>query len=214
MAAASATTAATTYIYRREFRSPIIPQSCSNYVTFLAAKRRGFCIRSSEGDETVATEVETESPVEVIQGAPSLISALNVEKALRGIAITDADHYGRLGLQKGCSYDQVTIAYKNKIEELMSQGLDEGEVSQRLELLKESHSILSSVEDRRLYDWSLARNGNPDKYVWPFEVDITQIPTQTPPPPEPEDVEPTRLVGYFMLSWLILAFTLSIALNR
>lgn len=47
---------------------------------------------------------------------------------------------------------------------------------------QEAHSILSSVEDRRLYDWSLARNGNPDSYVWPFEVDITQTPTESPPP--------------------------------
>lgn len=42
--------------------------------------------------------------------------------------------------------------------------------------------ILSSVEERRMYDWSLARIGEPDKYSWPFEADITQIQTQLPPP--------------------------------
>ncbi|GKF25289.1 hypothetical protein Tco_0081183 [Tanacetum coccineum] len=83
---------------------------------------------------------------------------------------------------------------------------------------QESYTILSSVEDRRLYDWSLARNGNPDRYAWPFEVDITQTVTvnspDTPPPQEPEDTEPTRLVGYFLLTWIILSIALSIALNR
>ena len=42
--------------------------------------------------------------------------------------------------------------------------------------------ILSSEEERRLYDWSLKRAENPDRYVWPFETDITQIPTQPAPP--------------------------------
>ncbi|XP_059639907.1 NAD(P)H-quinone oxidoreductase subunit U, chloroplastic isoform X2 [Cornus florida] len=138
-----------------------------------------------------------------------LFAALNA-------AITDADHYGRLGIQKGCSYDQVTVAYKKKVDELTNQGLEEEELSKKLELLKESHSILSSVEERRLYDWSVARSGKPDRYLWPFEVDITQTPPtgDIPPQQEPEDVGPTRLVGYFILAWLILGFTLSIALNR
>ncbi|CAA6664677.1 unnamed protein product [Spirodela intermedia] len=67
----------------------------------------------------------------------SLISADNVQKALRGIAITDVDHYGRLGIARNTSYDE-----------------------------------------------------------------------------EPEDVEPTRLVGYFLLAWIILSFALSVTLNR
>ncbi|KAL7187009.1 hypothetical protein ACSBR1_037139 [Camellia fascicularis] len=50
---------------------------------------------------------ETETPVEVPKGPPPLISALNVERALRGIPITDVDHYGRLGIQKSCPFDQV-----------------------------------------------------------------------------------------------------------
>lgn len=31
---------------------------------------------------------------------------------------------------------------------------------------------------------------------------------------EPEDVGPTRLVGYFFLTWIILSITLSVAFNR
>ncbi|RZR73965.1 hypothetical protein BHM03_00030277 [Ensete ventricosum] len=95
-------------------------------------------------------------------------------------AITDADHYGRLGIPRGTPYDQtsvpsniqnllcqVKVAYEKKCEELMSKGLDEEETSKELELLK-----------------------------------------------EPEDIGPTRLVGYFFLAWLILSFALSVTLNR
>ncbi|KAF9617440.1 hypothetical protein IFM89_036401 [Coptis chinensis] len=170
---------------------------------------------SSDVPQETSTEVESESAIEPSEVPYSLISAINVEKALRGIAITDADHYGRLGIQRECTYDQVPVAYRNKCEELINQGLEEEELSKRLELLKESYFILSSEEERRLYDWSLARSENSEKYVWPFEVDITpQTSPETPPPQEAEDVGPTRALGYFMLAWLVLGFTLSIALNR
>ncbi|GFP97286.1 hypothetical protein PHJA_001872700 [Phtheirospermum japonicum] len=148
----------------------------------LKQRRRLIVIKNSSDESATTTEADSETPVEVQEGPPSLISALNVDRALRGLAITDTDHYGRLGLQTGCSYDQVTTAYKNKVAEVMNRGLDEEELRKELELLKESHSILSSVEERRLYDWSLARSGKAGRYVWPFEVDITQTITGTPPP--------------------------------
>ncbi|TYH69274.1 hypothetical protein ES332_D05G044100v1 [Gossypium tomentosum] len=108
-------------------------------ISFSAKQRRRLSIRSS-GDvssETPTTETESEKSIdEAPKGPPSLISALNVERALRGIAITDADHYGRLGLQRGCSYEQVTVAYRNKVDELLNQGLDEEELSKKMDLLK------------------------------------------------------------------------------
>ncbi|OMO67010.1 hypothetical protein CCACVL1_20853 [Corchorus capsularis] len=214
---ALSSTAATLYISRKNLQAPT-PKNGSiftNSISFKTRQRR-VSIRSS-GDvssETPATEAESEQSIEAPKGAPSLISALNVERALRGIVITDVDHYGRLGLQRKCSYDEVTVAYKNKVDELLNQGLDEEELSKNMDLLKESYTILSTVEERRMYDWSLARSDQPDRYAWPFEEDITQTPTQEPPPPEPEDVGPTTLVGYFMLGWLILSFVLSIALAR
>lgn len=99
-----------------------------------------------------------------------------------------------------------------KVDDLKSQGLDEDELNKQLELLKvsegdesymsclddaeipelgsqnlsvlqESYTILSTVEERRLYDWSLSRSERPDRYAWPFEDDITQISTRQPPPP-------------------------------
>uniref|UniRef100_A0A0F7H1N4 Chaperone DnaJ-domain superfamily protein n=1 Tax=Masdevallia picturata TaxID=125444 RepID=A0A0F7H1N4_9ASPA len=155
-----------------------------------------------------------EIPVETTKKTPSLISAINVQKAIRGIEITNVDHYVRLGIARGDSYDKVNLTYQKMCEEVMNQELDEEEVNKRLDILKESYEILSSEEERRLYDWSLARNEMPDRYVWPFEVDITQTPTQPPPPPEPEDIEPTKLVGYFFLGWFVLSVILAVTINR
>ncbi|KAL7121832.1 hypothetical protein ACP275_01G008400 [Erythranthe tilingii] len=222
MAASSTATGATTAYYiatRNHFsptynRLPISP-SFSTYLKATKPPKKFLLIITNSGDGSVtATEEESEVPVEVPERSPSLISALNVEKALRGIAITDVDHYDRLGLRSGCSYDQVNVAFKNKVTEVMNRGLAAEELNEEVELLKESHSILSTVEERRLYDWSLARSGKPDKYVWPFEVDITQTPTEIPPPQEPDDEGPTRLVGYFILSWLTLSVILFIVINR
>lgn len=51
--------------------------------------RKLLICRSSAGDlsaeSTTEAEQEWETPVEVPEGPPSLISALNVEKAIRGI---------------------------------------------------------------------------------------------------------------------------------
>ncbi|KAF9680959.1 hypothetical protein SADUNF_Sadunf06G0175700 [Salix dunnii] len=215
MAVLSTTTAV--YISRQNFcngaskNSNVVLTSVASF----ASKQRGFYIRSSSDGaaETAATEVsDSENYIEVPGGPPSLISALNVERALRGIPITDVDHYGRLGIQRRSSYEEVAVAYKNKVEEILNQGLDEAEVREKLELLKESHTILSSRDERRMYDWSLARSEKPETYMWPYEVDFT--PTAPPPPQEPEDEGPTRLVGYFAMAWLILAVTLSVTLNR
>ncbi|XP_044472103.1 NAD(P)H-quinone oxidoreductase subunit U, chloroplastic [Mangifera indica] len=218
---AISSTTATPYISLKHFHVLSINKApfFSYSLPFATSKPRKLVVRNAGSDvsaETSSTDIEPETSIEAPTEPSSLINSLNVERALRGIAITDVDHYATLGLRRGCSYEQVTSAYKNKVEELKSQELEEEEeeeVAKKMEQLKESYSILSSVEERRLYDWSLARNEKPDKYVWPFEVDITQAPKGTPPPPKPEDVGPTRAVGYFFLGWLILSFVLSIAYN-
>ncbi|KAL9230487.1 hypothetical protein vseg_005829 [Gypsophila vaccaria] len=182
-------------------------------------KLRRLIARSS--DETGAsTTTETwegseSGSVEVAKELPSIISALNVEKAFRGIAITDVDHYAKLGLRSGCTYDSVRVAYEDKVKELSSRGLDEEELSKELDLLKTSYRILSTEEERRLYDWSLSRAKSTERYTWPFEVDITQTAVKgTPPAQEPENVGPTIAVGYFFLGWFVLASILSIILNQ
>ncbi|KMZ57285.1 hypothetical protein ZOSMA_87G00270 [Zostera marina] len=171
-------------------------------------------METGDGWSGEASSVASESPVSTSKRASSIISTLNVQKAMRGIAITDIDHYGRLGIARGTSYEEVSIAYNRKCEDLMDQKLGEDETEKQLLLLKESHEILSTDKERRLYDWSLARTGKPDRYMWPFEVDIKQTPEQMPPPQEPEDVGPTILLGYFFLAWIILSIVLSAILSR
>ena len=187
----------------------------SSTIAFAAKPRRRLLRIRSSSAETSGTEVDSETSIEVPEETSSLISALNVEKILRGLPITDADHYGRLGIPRGCPFDLVGGAYNIKVQELKSQNLEEDELEKKLELLKESYTILSSEEERRIYDWSLARAENTDKFVWPFEVDITQskISKEDPPQLDPEDVGPTRVVGYFLLGWIMLSIVLSIALN-
>ncbi|KAL0330650.1 UNVERIFIED_CONTAM: NAD(P)H-quinone oxidoreductase subunit U, chloroplastic [Sesamum angustifolium] len=137
--ASSATGASTAYYIATQNRVSSRNHRLPTYYGAIKQRRRLLVIRNSSDESATATNAESaEIPAELPKGPPSLISALNVEKSLRGIAITDTDHYERLGLRTGCSYEQ------------------------------ESHSILSSVEERRLYDWSLARSGKPDKYIVAF----------------------------------------------
>lgn len=233
MAVSSSTTAVALYYIspRRRHCASAAPRSCSSSsspfsvsITSLpATKPLKFAVRSTDGasKETTVTatqteveaESESESPIELPKGPPSVISSLNVERALRGIPITDVDCYGSLGIQKGCSNEQVYAAYKNKVEEFTNKGLDEEELNKKLDLLKESYSVLSNPQERRMYDWCIARSANPDNYLWPYEVDDTKKSSE-PIPEDPEDVGPTRLVGYFFLAWLLLAVVLSIALSR
>ncbi|KAL2346590.1 hypothetical protein Fmac_000590 [Flemingia macrophylla] len=213
---AVSSTAATVCIRGKNI--PTTPQppkfGFSNTIACTVKPRRSLRIRSSSS-ETSDTEVESESSIEAPKEPSSLISSLNVERILRGLPITDADHYGRLGVPRGCPYDMVGVGYNIKVQELKSQNLEAEELEKKLELLKESYTILSSEEQRKLYDWSLARVENTEEFVWPYEVDITQtkVPKEDPPPQEAEDVGPTRVVGYFILGWVMLSFVLSIALN-
>lgn len=44
---------------------------------------------------------------------------------------------------------------------------------------------MSTVEERRMYDWSLARSEKAERYIWPFEVDIMEPSREEPPPQVP-----------------------------
>ncbi|KAG8093246.1 hypothetical protein GUJ93_ZPchr0012g19921 [Zizania palustris] len=92
-------------------------------------------------EETV--EWDTEAGTDVAGGAAtstrppySLISAANVQKAMRGLAITESDHYGRLGITRSASTDEVKAAYERKCEELNKKGLEEDEINNEHDLLK------------------------------------------------------------------------------
>ncbi|KAF7064303.1 hypothetical protein CFC21_070653 [Triticum aestivum] len=151
---------------------------------FAAASFRRRCAAAADGgaaaseDLAAAADGYPDAGTDVAGGAAtstrppySLISAANVQKAMRGLgarflfdlyAITDADHYGRLGITRLASTDEVKAAYEKRCEQLNKQGLEEEEISKEHDLLKESFTILSTEEERRLYDWSLERNGQPE----------------------------------------------------
>ncbi|XP_062204723.1 NAD(P)H-quinone oxidoreductase subunit U, chloroplastic-like isoform X2 [Phragmites australis] len=203
----------------RRRRLPVRLVAAASFRARCAAAADGGA-EAPEGASAVAEVVgDLDAGTDVAGGAAtstrppySLISADNVQKAMRGLAITDADHYGRLGVTKLASTDEVKAAYEKKCEELNSEGPEEEELNKEHDLLKESFTILSTEEERRLYDWSLSRSGQPERYVWPFQVDPLELAPD--PPKEPEDEFPTKLVGYFFLAWFILSVAFSVTLNR
>uniref|UniRef100_A0A0F7H097 Chaperone DnaJ-domain superfamily protein n=1 Tax=Geranium maderense TaxID=28964 RepID=A0A0F7H097_9ROSI len=186
----------------------------STSFTLCKPSRTFISIARNSGDVPAETATAGESGIEVPEAEQTLISGLNVERAMRGLPITDKDYYGLLGLNMSVrSKEVIAGAYRTKVEDVLSQGLEEEEVSKKLELLKEAYRVISSAQERRLYDWSLKRNENPEIYTWPFEVDDTITSQGDPPPQEPEDFGPTRMVGYGFLAWVIFSFIMSIVLN-
>ncbi|KAI5061534.1 hypothetical protein GOP47_0024039 [Adiantum capillus-veneris] len=146
----------------------------------------------------------------------SLITYANIQKAFKGEALTTADHYGVLGLAPAASYQEVEIAFRRRCESVLQQGLSEEEARKRLIALKGSYDVLSSEEERRLYDWSLLQQGKSatDAYSWPFEADITQSECDPFPPPRPVDEEAIRRVRNLFLGWLALSVVLNLFLKR
>lgn len=144
----------------------------------------------------------------------SLISYENIRKALKGEALTTPDHYGILGLAPAASYQEVEIAFRKRCEAVLQQGQPEEEMRRQLRALKGSYDVLSSAEERRLYDWSLLQLKNSQaRYAWPFEADITQTECDPFPPPRPVDEEGIRRVRNFFLGWLALSVVLNLLIK-
>lgn len=92
MPMAVSSTPATAYVSPRRDFTYIVPRNCtpdSKSVPFAKKLRQSSIRSSSEVSETSGTGTEPEAVVEAPNGPPSLISALNVEKALRGIGTDD-----------------------------------------------------------------------------------------------------------------------------
>lgn len=146
--------------------------------------------------------------------SPSLLTLSNINKALCGEDLITPDHYATLGLPRGASYEEVRRAFRERFERVVQQGTDEDAIREKLRILKDSYEVLSSEEQRRLYDWSLLHSESLDgKYRWPYEADITQRTSGPGPPKAPEDEEAIRRVGYFFLGWFILSCILSLVLK-
>lgn len=144
----------------------------------------------------------------------SLINYANIQKAFLGEALLTPDHYGMLGITPLASYEEVETAFRKRREIVLQQGLSEEEIRIRLRALKVSYDILSSEEERRLYDWSLYHSQSPEgTYIWPYEADITQSVCAPGPEQEPKDEEGIRKVGYFFIGWFVLSIFLNIVLR-
>lgn len=170
----------------------------------------------AEGAPPPAAAINTELLLSRALDAPpaSLISYANIQKSLSGEALLTPDYYATLGLAPSASYQEVATAFRRKCESILQQGLNEEEIRNELRILKVSYDILSSEEERRLYDWSLFHSQSPGGiYRWPYEADITQSTCAPGPPKEPEDEEGIRRVGYFFLGWFVLAFILNLLLR-
>ncbi|KAH7447977.1 hypothetical protein KP509_01G130500 [Ceratopteris richardii] len=144
----------------------------------------------------------------------SLISYANIQKAFKGEALSTPDHYAILGLAPGATYQEVETAFRLSCEALLQQGLEEEEIQKRLQILRDSHDILSSEKERRLYDWSLLQLSNSDGvYAWPYEADITQSECDSGPGMPPVDEEGVRKVQNFFLGWLALSVVLNLLIR-
>ncbi|KAI6679854.1 hypothetical protein NL676_033735 [Syzygium grande] len=147
-------TASTISIPCRPSPSPSSSSSVSLNTTlaFPTKPRRSILIASSSGDTPIETNTATtesdasESSIEAPDLAPSLISALNVERALRGISEDSTSNSQCFGSLQGGGW-----AYKKKVEEVKSEeGLEEDELNQKLEQLKVS-------DDDRVYSSRLCK---------------------------------------------------------
>lgn len=83
--------------------------------------------------------------------------------------------------------------------------------------------LLTSEEERRLYDWSLLRKATHSvDYAWPFEADISQRLPDSPPLSVSQSLSPVNCQAYYAIlkdchassahSVSILAFLLSMCL--
>eukprot|EP00250_Pteridium_aquilinum_P006627 c16505_g1_i1 orf=81-746(+) len=194
---------------RRPTRIKLLVTASDNEGAAVAAEE----VASSPPSAPFSTDLLRSSALD--SPSDSLISYANIQRALRGEALSTPDHYGMLGLAPSAPYEEVEIAFRKRCEAvLQQQGLSEDEIRNRLRALKVAYDVLSSEEERRLYDWSLFHSKSPGGiYRWPYESDITQSACAPGPPKEPKDEEGIRKVGYFFLGWFVLSVFLNLSLR-
>ncbi|KAL3696529.1 hypothetical protein R1sor_010605 [Riccia sorocarpa] len=163
---------------------------------------------SSEEFETSPAPSSQESP------STSLVSRAPQLDTLEGTAeIVKVNHYAILGVPVGASTSQIRQAFKARCEKVM-ETKDQDEETSKAELrsLQIAFEVLTSEEERRVYDWALERYENREgTYIWPYETDVTQRynPKEIPPVMRSFDEEGNKKVANFLLGWLVIAFLMS-----
>ncbi|KAL2643280.1 hypothetical protein R1flu_010867 [Riccia fluitans] len=144
----------------------------------------------------------------------SLVSRTSQLDSLEGAAgIVKVNHYAILGVPVGASTSQIAQAFKARCEKVMDRK-DQDEEASKAELrsLQIAFEVLTSEEERRVYDWALKRYENREgSYIWPYETDITQRynPKEIPAVMRSFDEEGNQKVATFLLGWLVIAFLMS-----
>lgn len=197
--------------------------SCS--ITRISQSRRasGLVVRAeSTSAPTSTVETESPTPTEAVALTPtapaskSLINEENILSAITGQNIIVEDHYGRLGVNPEASSSEIVKTYQERCAEVRQKNLSESETEEILNKLKDSVDLLTSEEERRLYDWCLLRKATHTvDYAWPYEADITQRlqdPTSLVVPPEDDGVNDK--VGLFFAGWFVLSCILSIVIGH
>ncbi|XP_073394075.1 NAD(P)H-quinone oxidoreductase subunit U, chloroplastic isoform X2 [Physcomitrium patens] len=142
----------------------------------------GLAVRAeSKSASTSTVEPAGPAPTEEVTLTPtappskSLINEENILSAISGRNIIVEDHYGRLRVNPEASSSEIVKAYQERCAEVRQQNLGESEAQEILNKLKDSVDLLTSEEERRLYDWCLLRKATHTvDYAWPYEADLTQ----------------------------------------
>ncbi|CAI5961055.1 unnamed protein product [Closterium sp. NIES-64] len=100
------------------------------------------------------------------------------------------NHYTVLGVSPLADTDDVKAAYRRLSKRFHpdTTRLPLALAEQQFVRLNQAYEVLSSSEDRRLYDWKLAQEASDargGRFVWPYEVDRTQRGMGSRDPPSP-----------------------------
>eukprot|EP00475_Leptophrys_vorax_P041732 TRINITY_DN78778_c0_g1_i1.p1 TRINITY_DN78778_c0_g1~~TRINITY_DN78778_c0_g1_i1.p1 ORF type:complete len:214 (+),score=13.78 TRINITY_DN78778_c0_g1_i1:48-644(+) len=180
-------------------------------------------LKLSRAAATAHLRVSLPARVQLLRHTRAVVAAA-ASTAIEADASADlvlVDHYKRLGVSRNATNAEIFRAFEARCEELTSNpNLDEDAARQQLLSLETSLDVLTSEEERRLYDWAIIRaeQGTAADYVWPFETDVTQKTVtegigNPPRPMAPEDTEGIEKLGTFLLVWLIASAVLSCTLN-
>lgn len=165
-------------------------------------------VRASSAAAPPKEESETDEGPGLLRQS-SILTRESINAVLAtGELLETVDHYGRLGVAREASAGEIRRTYRKLLVETEGKDIPGEEKDAIVRGLRESYELLTSVEERRLYDWSLDRSVN-DVYVWPHESDVTQRDYAPATYTNEADAEGNKTHAYFYLGW----FALSVILN-
>ncbi|EFJ05357.1 hypothetical protein SELMODRAFT_163076 [Selaginella moellendorffii] len=103
------------------------------------------------------------------------------------IAHVSGTHYEFLGITPEADTEEIKVAYRKLSKQYHpdSTTLPLEVAGKKFLRLKEAYNVLSSEDDRKLYDWHLAQEASKargGRFIWPYEVDRSQRRESSKPP--------------------------------